>query len=83
MTRERTRYEKGNLGGAIADCSKAIEINPQYARAYLLRGVAKLEQGRDLESQADSDITLNLVNSSASTMLEMSYKVIQARKVVP
>ena len=34
-------FEKGNNGdhyGAISDYTKAIEINPQYAKAYVNRG---------------------------------------------
>ena len=33
--------ESGDLQGAIADFTKAIEINPQYAIAYTNRGFAK------------------------------------------
>ncbi|HGY5545329.1 MAG TPA: tetratricopeptide repeat protein, partial [Prochlorococcus sp.] len=33
--------KSGDLQGAIADYSKAIEINPQYANAYKNRGIAK------------------------------------------
>ena len=37
------KYERGNQQGAIADYTKAIEINPQYAPAYYNRGFAKDE----------------------------------------
>ena len=35
------KYEQGDYLGAIADYSKAIEINPQDANAYSNRGVSK------------------------------------------
>jgi len=36
--RSRTYCSKGEYGQAIADCTKAIEINPRYVEAYCLRG---------------------------------------------
>ena len=35
------KAESGNLKGAIADWTKAIEIYPRYAHAYYNRGKAK------------------------------------------
>ena len=35
------KAQSGNLQGAIADWTKAIEMNPMYAKAYFNRGVAK------------------------------------------
>ncbi|WP_051410953.1 tetratricopeptide repeat protein [Synechococcus sp. CC9616] len=35
------KAQSGNLQGAIADWTKAIEINPMFAKAYFNRGVAK------------------------------------------
>ena len=43
-------YDKANRGdhyGAISDYTKAIEINPQYAKAYNNRGTAKRKIGDD------------------------------------
>jgi len=36
---------KGDLDGAIADFTKAIEVRPDYAEAYNLRGLAKQAKG--------------------------------------
>ena len=35
------KAERGNLKGAIADWTKAIDIYPRYAHAYYNRGIAK------------------------------------------
>ena len=35
------KAQSGNLQGAIADWTKAIEMNPMYAKAYFNRGLAK------------------------------------------
>jgi tetratricopeptide (TPR) repeat protein len=35
------KAQSGNLQGAIADWTKAIEMNPMFAKAYFNRGVAK------------------------------------------
>ena len=46
VERGNTKYLAVNFSGAIADFSKAIEINPRYAKAYYNRGTIK---GRYLE----------------------------------
>ena len=42
------KYEQGDYQGAIADYTKAIEINPEDANAYLNRGIDR-EIVNDLE----------------------------------
>jgi tetratricopeptide (TPR) repeat protein len=39
------KRRKGDYDGAIADCSKAIELDPKYAFAYNSRGAAKDHKG--------------------------------------
>ena len=39
--------------GAIRDCDKAIELNPNYAKAYYNRGIAKIKLGRKEEGCFD------------------------------
>jgi tetratricopeptide (TPR) repeat protein len=39
------RAEKGDYEGAIADLTKAIELNPKQARAYAERGWARRQRG--------------------------------------
>ena len=45
---------KGNLEGAIADYTRAIELDPKYAAAYFHRGIAK--QAKDDLKGAIGDI---------------------------
>ena len=45
LNRGVTKYRLRDYQGAIADYTRAIEINPQYADAYYNRGTIK---GRDL-----------------------------------
>jgi len=54
------KYDKKDLDGAIADCSKAIELDPNYAAAYNNRGNAKKDRG-DLDGAiADYDKAIEL-----------------------
>lgn len=56
MTRFRqaqTDYQKGDYDKAIADCSKAIELDPKLAEAYVYRGVVFCEKGDHDKAIAD------------------------------
>ena len=43
----------GNLIQAIADATKAIQINPNFANAYFVRSVCYQELGDNAKAQAD------------------------------
>ncbi len=46
-------HEQGKLEGAILNYSKAIRLNPKYAKAYLNRGIALSMLGREKEARKD------------------------------
>jgi len=52
------RHLKGDLDGAIADYTKAIELNPDYELAYLNRGRAKHDKSNLDGAIADCTIVL-------------------------
>ena len=41
MTRDNAKGSKGDLVGAIADCKRAIELDPKLAVAYYNLGIAQ------------------------------------------
>ena len=41
LSRGNARWQKGDLEGAIADYTKAIELDPNSADGYYNRGVAR------------------------------------------
>jgi tetratricopeptide (TPR) repeat protein len=45
LDRGIARGGKGDLDGAIADFSRAIELSPQHAPAYYNRGIARSDKG--------------------------------------
>jgi lipoprotein NlpI len=45
--------QKGELVRALADYDRAIELNPRYARGYLIRAIAKFEAGSFALSLSD------------------------------
>ena len=46
-------YRNGDYDKAIADYTKAIELNPDYAEAYYNRGLAYSRKDEDDKSDAD------------------------------
>jgi tetratricopeptide (TPR) repeat protein/S1-C subfamily serine protease len=49
------KYKLGNIKEAIADCDRAIAINPKFAKAYYNRGLAKYDLGNKKEAITDYD----------------------------
>lgn len=47
------KFNKKDFPGAIADCSKAIDMDPEYSDAYFTRGKAKHESGDIVGAIAD------------------------------
>jgi len=52
ISRSYAKRSGGDLDGAIADCDRAIELNPKLAKAFDNRGSAKLAKG-DVVGAAD------------------------------
>lgn len=51
---------KGDLDGAIADCDRAIQLDPKLPGAYINRGYAKLRKGELDAAIADCDQAIKL-----------------------
>jgi tetratricopeptide (TPR) repeat protein len=58
-----SKYNQGNYSGAATDFSRAIEINPKYAAAYLGRGQILYFQGQVAPARADLEKSLAIDNS--------------------
>lgn len=52
--------DSNQMDAAIVDFNKAIELNPKYARAYLMRGRAYEALGDNDHAKADRDKALEL-----------------------
>ena len=50
----------GDYGGSIADWSKVIELNPNDASAYLIRGIVRARSGDANGAIADCDKAIEL-----------------------
>jgi tetratricopeptide (TPR) repeat protein len=77
--RATARDIKGELDGAVADYTKAIEIDPQYGEAYANRGLLLLNLGRASEAERDFEYSLRL-DSKLKESLTVCIKFIVKRQ---
>ncbi len=52
------KYDSDYISGAIADFTKAIEINPNYAKAYYNRGEAYLSRAEEKDDLDDYSVAI-------------------------
>jgi tetratricopeptide (TPR) repeat protein len=62
-------YLKGDFNAALSDYSKAIELNPKYARGYIGRGFVNFSLGKYSEAIIDLNIAIELNPNEASAYL--------------
>jgi lipoprotein NlpI len=60
LNRGNAKYNMADYEGAIADCSKAIQLDPKLASAYITRGAAKRHKGDYDGAIADYDKAIQL-----------------------
>ncbi|HZF00203.1 MAG TPA: tetratricopeptide repeat protein [Planctomycetota bacterium] len=60
LKRGMARQAKGDHDGAIADFSKAIELNPECVQAYASRGVSKDAKGDTNGAKADYSTSISI-----------------------
>lgn len=59
------RFNRGNLGGAIASMDSAIKLNPRYTKAYIARAAANYMNKRIGAALADADRAITSDPTSA------------------
>jgi tetratricopeptide (TPR) repeat protein len=71
-------YQLERLDEAIADYSKAVEIDPRgAAEAYFYRALAHIDQELALPARADLQAFLNLTPDSRGEMASQAREIIQ------
>ena len=71
---------KGELVRAVADYDRALKLDPNYAVAYLNRGVTLLLLGREEEAKRDFERTLQLDGKLEPT-LEKQLRLVESPAV--
>jgi tetratricopeptide (TPR) repeat protein len=80
--RGKAKLEDGDLDGAIADCTKAIDINPKLADPWNNRAIARIEKG-DIDG-AISDFTKLLeLRPDLKPALEEAIQELQKKRPLP
>jgi len=82
LTRGKARLAKDDADGAIADFTKAIELDSKSALFYANRGMALLMKGKEAEAQRDFDRCLEL-SPSFKPGLERQIKAIKEQRAKP
>jgi len=65
MCRGWNKYEEGDWDGAIADLSRAVQLDPKNARCWSRRGVVRVLNGQVAEALADCAEAVRLEPESA------------------
>jgi tetratricopeptide (TPR) repeat protein len=71
--------KKGDFDGAVADLNKAVEVAPQYAKAYCDRGVVRLMRGEDTSAEVDFRKCFELDGTLESHFKAAATKIKQRR----
>lgn len=69
LSRGDARWKKGNLDGAIADYTKAIELDPSFAAAYFNRGAVRNRKDDSEGAMADYSKAIELNPNLADAYL--------------
>ncbi len=81
-TRGMAASKKGELELAIADYTKAIALNPEFADAYYRRSKAWLHLGETEKAKADMQIASNIGINSSTVLDETLRNYARAWKVL-
>lgn len=72
------QFEEGNWLDAIECCSEAIDISPEYATGYLLRGLSYGYSGMNLEAINDLQKSIELFPQNPTAFAQLGILYYQA-----
>lgn len=67
--RANAKINLGNIQGGLRDAEKAIEVNPDYSKAYITKGLAALQNGHKRKAQQSLESAAELGNVQAKAIL--------------